>query len=166
MVGIDSMVLIFAGLVPNKGKKSKEFAELNLRARLLLYQLRAETIVLPTIAVSELLVPVPAAKKSLLLGTLSARFTMPSFNLPAAVIAAELWAHHEKLPRDLRYTDRRVLKADLMIVASAKAAGATKFYTHDKKCRAVAANVMQTFDLPKNDPSDMFIMDDLKKGEV
>lgn len=35
-----------------------------------------------------------------------------------------------------------------MIVASAKAFGASKFYTHDEKCRKLAGLAMDAYDLP------------------
>lgn len=166
LVGIDSMVLIFAGVVPRKSAKSKEIEELRVRAQLLLHQKRDETVVLPTIAVAELLVPVPPAKRGQLIATVSGRFMCPSFDLPAAAIAAALWAHHAKLPTDLQYSQRHVLKADAMIVAAAKSAGATEFYSHDKKCRALANRIMKAFDLPTRDPNDMFLAEDIRRGDV
>jgi hypothetical protein len=38
-----------------------------------------------------------------------------------------------------------------MIVASAKAAGATRFYSHDTECRALASLIMTSYDLPTKD---------------
>jgi hypothetical protein len=101
-----------------------------------------------------------------LIATLSERLVCPSFDLHAAAIAADLWAQHQKLPADLQYTKRHVLKADVMIVASAKAIGATDFYTHDKRCRALAGIMMTAHDLPTDDPDDMFILNDIKRGDV
>jgi hypothetical protein len=76
IVGLDSMVLVYAGIVPAKtakaAKHSKERAELSVRAKLLLHRLSREkaTVVLPTIALSELLVPVPSKDKGLLIARL------------------------------------------------------------------------------------------------
>jgi len=53
-----------------------------------------------------------------------------------------------------------------MIVASAKSAGATEFFTHDRKCRALAALVMKAHDLPTRDPNDMFLLGDIERGDV
>ncbi|HUT14257.1 MAG TPA: hypothetical protein VMY42_27475 [Thermoguttaceae bacterium] len=167
MIGIDSMILIYAGLVPRKsGKLSKELGELGVRAKLLLHMRRKDIIVLPTIAVSEVLVPVPAAQRGLLLTELSGRFLCPSFDLQAAALAADLWSTHKKLPNDLQYKNRHVLRADAMIVAAAKSAGATKFYSHDKRCRALADSLMIGCDLPTHDPDDMFIVEDIRRGDV
>jgi hypothetical protein len=168
-VGIDSMILVYAGLVPaNPDTKPEDFDELQVRSKLLLHKLAKSktTIFLPTIAVSELLVPVPSAQKGLLIASLEAKFVCPPFDLPAAAIAADLHSQHASLPQDLKYTERRVLKADTMIVASARAAGATDFYSHDKRCRALANLIMKGHDLPTNDPEDMFLEGDIRRGEA
>lgn len=67
-VGIDAMVLVYAGIVPSK-EASADVTEWSLRARRLLDRLDDDeaTIVLPTIAISELLVPVPIAESGLLI---------------------------------------------------------------------------------------------------
>lgn len=167
MIGIDSMVLIYAGWVPRKsGKLSKELEELAVRSQLLLHMHSKDIIVLPTIAVAELLVPVPAAQKGELTSKLSSRFLCPSFDMPAAAIAAELWSEHNKLPSNLQYTSRHVLRADAMIVAAARSAGATEFYSNDKRCRALADLVMTGCELPTRDPNDMWLANDIRRGEV
>jgi predicted nucleic acid-binding protein len=101
-----------------------------------------------------------------LVAQIAGRFVCPSFDLPAAAIAADLWSRHKQLPSDLKYDSRHVLRADAMIVATAKAAGATDFYSCDKKCRALADFVMAAHDLPTRDENDMFLVDDLRRGEV
>lgn len=167
MVGIDSMVLVYAGLVPRKSSKVPQAPrELTIRAKILLYMHRDDTIVLPTVAISEILVPVPTSHKGALVATLVSKFVCPSFDLPAAAIAAELWSQHKNLPRDLQYDSRHVLRSDAMIVASAKSAGATEFFSHDRRCRALATLVMTARDLPTRDPNDMFLLADIERGEV
>lgn len=165
IAGIDSMVLIYAGVVPTK-KGTKINPDLQTHAKILLHKLRNDTIVLPTIAVSELLVPVPPAQQGLLIASLSKRFFCPNFDMPAASIASQLWASHKKIDTQLQYKSRHVLRSDAMIIASAKSAGATDFYSHDKKCRALAKCVMKAFDLPTSDPTDMFLKGDIERGEV
>jgi len=167
IVGVDSMVVIYAGLVPRKsGTMSEELRELGVRSQILLHMHRKDTIVLPTIAVSEVLIPLPAAQRGILLTELWRRFLCPSFDLRAADIAANLWSLHKRLSSESQYESRHVLRADVMIVAAAKSAGATTFYSHDKKCLALAAKVMDSHDLPKNDPNDMFLRRDVEHGEV
>jgi hypothetical protein len=44
-------------------------------------------------------------------------------------------------------------RADTLIVATVKAAGVTTFYSHDRKCRALAKRVIpNVLDIPKRDP--------------
>ena len=167
--GLDSMILIYAGVVPSDAKKRPAtWEDLRVRSKIRLHQLakQDEPVLLPTIAVSELLIPVPAADRGALIAAIQEQFVCPPFDLPAAAIAADIWAEHSKLPQDLQYTNRRTLKADALIVASAKSAGATDFFTNDRKCRALAKIVMRVHDLPKYDPDDMFLLDDIKRGDL
>lgn len=167
MIGIDSMILVYAGLVPRRSSKSSEkLEELAVRSKLLLHMRREDIIVLPTIAISEVLVPVAAAERGILLTELSSRFLCASFDLRAAATAADLWSQHKRVPSELQYKNRHVLRADTMIVAAAKSAGATEFYSHDRRCRALADIIMMGCDLPTRDPDDMFIVNDIRRGEV
>jgi predicted nucleic acid-binding protein len=166
VVGIDAMILVYAGKVPSKG--ASPLAELTVRSRRLLDRLVADdaTIVLPTVAVSELLVPVPNPESGMLIRELSEQFVCPTFDMRAAAIAAELWAIHKKLPRDQQYKDRHVLRADAMIIASAKAVGATIFYSNDRNCRKLAANIMTAEGLPEKprDLEEQFVDIDIRGG--
>ena len=155
IVGIDSMILIYADVVPQKqAARSSDWHDLRVRSKLLLHiaARKKDTILLPTVAISELLIPIPSTQRGALIATVQKLFVCPAFDLPAASIAAELWSQHKKLPQDQQYDRRQVLRSDSMIIASAKAAGATDFYSHDKKCRALAAMVMKAHDLPTDDP--------------
>jgi hypothetical protein len=62
--------------------------------------------------------------------------------------------------------DSMILIYAAMIVAAAKSAGATVFYSHDKKCLGLAKMEMDGRDLPKSDPNDMFLKEDIRRGEV
>ncbi len=169
IVGIDSMILIYAEVVPaKKAARSSDWDDLRVRSKLLLHiAARKEgMILLPTVAISELLIPVPNAQRGALIAALQKLFVCPAFDLPAASIAADLWSQHRKLPQDQQYDRRQVLRSDSMSIASAKAAGATDFYSHDKKCRNLAALVMTARDLPTDDPDDMFIKGDIARGEA
>jgi hypothetical protein len=141
---------------------------LSVRSKLLLHKLARQKaiVVLPTVAISELLVPVPEADKGALIAGLTGMFVCPAFDLKAAAIAADLWLRHKQAPKDQQYGKRQILRADIMIVASALAAGATEFYSHDRKLLALARLVMTAHDLPTNDPEDMFLKDDIRRGNV
>ncbi len=167
MIGIDSMILIYAGVVPRKSyKATKASRELEVRAKILLHMRKKDIIVLPTIAISEVLVPVPANQRGALLSELSQQFLCPPFDLRAADIAVGIWAEYKKFPGKSEHKNRHVLRADAMIVAAAKSAGATVFYSHDKGCRALADLVMTGRDLPTDDPDNMFLKHELRRGDI
>jgi len=173
-IGIDSQIVIYAGLAPAKAAtntaEEKKRKELALRAALFLFEHQNDVLFLPAIAVSEILVPVPAAQRGTLASALAEKFNCPTFDLQAASIAADLWTRHKNLPADQRYADRQLLRADAMIVASAKAAGATCFYSHDKNCRTLAGLVMTARDLPTkpdaNTPDGLFWAAAFENGEM
>ena len=66
----------------------------------------------------------------------------------------------------LQYDSRDVLKADAMIIGTAKAAGATIFYTHDARCRALAQLVMKVEDLPTFQSGKLFLKNQNEQGEI
>jgi len=153
-VAIDSQILIYAGVVPLKQKAlTPTLKDLRRRSTMLLDLIIAsEKIVLPMIAISELLITIPEDKKAGVVAVLTKRFICPQFDLQAAVIASNLWREYKKLPADQQYRDRQVMRSDAMIVATAKAAGATAFYTNDNNCRRMAALVMEGRGIPKRHP--------------
>lgn len=166
MIGIDSMVLIYAGVVPRKpGKTTEASRELQIRSKILLHMCRKDIIVLPTIAISEVLAPVPTNQRGALLSELAQLYLCSPFDLRAADIAAGILSEYKKSPGGSQYK-RHVLRADAMIVATAKSAGAKDFYSHDKKCRALADLVMTGRDLPTRDPNNMFLEHELRRGDI
>ena len=163
------MILIYAGAVPvSDGPKSSDFADLSARAKLLLHDLAKHgnnDIILPTVAISELLVPVPIAQHGPLMAALRKRFICQTHDLLAATIAATIWAQYKQLPPDHRYENRHVLKSDAMIVAASKAAGARRFYSHDAKCRKMAELAgMVARDLPTNG-EDLFSKQEIDEND-
>jgi hypothetical protein len=122
---------------------------------------------LPTVAISELLVLVAKAEKGALIAALTKMFVCPPFDLAAAAMAADLWSQHKELPQDLQYGSRQVLRADAMIVASVRAAGAMEFYSHDRQCLALASLVMTAHDLPTpHELEDQFLAGDIRRGDA
>jgi hypothetical protein len=163
-------VLIYAGFAPRKKRtKCPEFDDLRVRAKLLFERLDPEkdTVIVPMVVLSEILVPLSEAERLAVVGKLLEIFTICPFDLPAAMIAADLVAQHNKLPADQQYNERQVMRADTMVVASAKASGATDFYCHDKKCRGLAALVMTAHDLPTGGETmlDTWLAADIRDGK-
>ena len=74
------------------------------------------------------------------------------FDLACTSDAATLF----NLGKQMRVGDdpggRAILKADTIIIATAKVYGATTFYSGDKPCRELAKKVMNAVDLPDPRP--------------
>lgn len=151
VVGIDTMVLIWGYREwPTRSGTSDSVREMQVRSRLLLRDLSDQkaTIVLPTVAISELLCRVASTNQAAFLEELNRRFFVKSLDLMAATLAAELMVRHLALPEADRLA-RKVLKADALIVATARSVGAGEFYSHDRACRALASSAgMIARDLP------------------
>jgi predicted nucleic acid-binding protein len=137
--------------------RQKNLKEMQQRSRILLSILEegGETIIVPTVMVAELLIKVEVASHSRFLATLQGRFFIPPFDLRACALAADLWIRHRGLARD-EQIQRTTLKADVLIVATAKVAGAKLIYSNDPKFRKLAESApIKAEDLPVKHP-DMF----------
>jgi hypothetical protein len=159
-VALDTMTLIWgiqSAIYRSGNPRQRNLAEMQRRSVILLDLLEEEkeTILVPCVAVAELLVGVDLGNHAAFLAEVQRRFFCPPFDLPASELAARLWIRHRELPKGEQIA-RNVLKSDVMIVATAKVAGAKKFYSSDPKCRALADLAGMTGnDLPLNHP-DMF----------
>lgn len=169
MIAIDSMLLVYAQWVPAKpGDVAADIVELRIRSKLLLNKYAKEDdppIILPLVALSELLIPVSIDQHPSLIAKLSERFMLAPFDLPATAIAANLWTQ-ARTKATVTYGSRQVLRADTMIIASAKSAGAREFYTNDENCRKLASLVMDAKELPCEDDTDMFARKDIERGDL
>jgi PIN domain len=169
-VALDTMVLVWGGLRPPISKKtatSAHVAEMEFRSRVLIRDLedRGEKVIIPTIAVAELLTPLEPHQHGQFIATLTDRFFCPPFDLRVAAMAAQLWQWHRGLPAE-EQIQRSVLKADVLIISVAKVAGASIFYSHDAKSRKLAAHAgMKALDLPTHS-EDMFTNAEMKKTAV
>lgn len=138
-VTLDTNVLIW-GLKFGSGNTAPRVAEMQRRAGILLADLEQdrETIVVPNIVVAELLLAIDPKEHGKFIGELQSRFFIPSFDLRAVPVAAALWQAHRKLPKADQIS-RTVLKADAMIIATAKVSGVKIFYSEDRKARILAS---------------------------
>jgi predicted nucleic acid-binding protein len=121
-------------------------------------------VVVPMICVAEVIAPLPDAKRGEFIAELQERFVLQPFDTRAAAIAAKLRELSASAGKDTQY-GRLVLKADTLIVASAKSAGATVFYTNDVNCRKLANIIMEGKDLPTIAP-DLFIDSEIREGKA
>jgi PIN domain len=161
------MVLIWGGMRPplaSNPAAPAHVAEMEFRSRVLIRDLedRGEKIIIPAVAVAELLTPLEAHQHGQFIAALTDRFFCPPFDLRAAAMAAQLWQYHRGLPSD-QQMQRSVLKVDVLIIAVAKVAGASIFYSHDAKSRKLATRSgMKALDLPTHSQN-MFTNVEMKK---
>lgn len=162
-VALDTMALIW-GIQRGGNPKQTNLREMHYRAHILIEILEdaGDKICIPCIAVSELLVKVATLDHPNFIAALQKNFFCPPFDIRASELAAKLFLEHKKLPTDDQ-TGRTTLKSDLMIVATARIAGADAFYSNDKRCRKLASLAgMPARDLPTKHP-DLFHDVDLRK---
>jgi predicted nucleic acid-binding protein len=158
----DSQVLMWAfpwAMRPEKKRKKErqDVPEMRRRAKILLKILsdQGTELCIPSVVVSELLLGIDPQKHANVIAEFQDRFFCPPFDIKACILAARLWhferglaGYGEGLPKE-EQTERKILKSDILIVASAKVAGATVFYSHEEKCRRLAREAGLTAnDLP------------------
>lgn len=152
IVALDTMTMIW-GIQRAGNKSQNNLAEMQCRAHILLETLQDDkaTIIVPSVVVAELLVGVDPSKHAAFIASLQGNFFCPPFDIRATEVAARLFQQKNKLLLTGGPQQRHVLKSDIMIIATAIAAGATRFYSNDSKCRNLAqlAN-LNADDLPKN----------------
>jgi len=135
VVAIDTQTLIYAL------KKPKNEAERELcRRSKLLFDAFADSgtqVIIPTVVIAEYLVGLDPARYGSFIAELQNRHICAPFDIRAACVAAELWRKHRRLPKRQQIT-RSTLKADVLVIATAKVAGADAIYSNDKKVRSLA----------------------------
>ena len=130
-ISIDSQILSFLlKRQPPAGNNPTGCRGLVSASRILINELKHEQtlIILSSIVVSELLIGIDPAKHDDFIAEIQEQFTIVSFAEQAMALAADLWMRTHKVSEDIR--ERKCIKADTMIVASAKAGGAKIFYSH------------------------------------
>ncbi|HEX8521560.1 MAG TPA: PIN domain-containing protein [Tepidisphaeraceae bacterium] len=132
---LDSNVLIYAF----DDSHDAERKERRRRANILLEQLLDQNaiVIVPTVALAEFLVPYRPAEHGQVIATLKDSFIFPPFDVHAAAIAAEVWSKHQSFAEEDKIK-KPFLKADAMIVATAKAVGAEVIYSNDPGLRRLA----------------------------
>lgn len=151
LVAIDANILVW-------GLRRQGPAEKIQRAGWLFDQFDRDQaqVVVSSIAVSEYLIPAAATDHRNIVAAISSRFIIAPFDAHCAAMAAELFPDG-KITRNLgkphgEQGARDCLKSDCYIIASARAAGATLFYSNDEECRDLAKRVMEVSDLPGMPP--------------
>jgi len=127
------------------------------RAKWLFEFLDAEKaqIIIPTVVVSEYLTPVDESRHLSVISTLNDRFIISPFDILSSSLAAKLFTLGKPLRKGGEPGGRACLRADTMIIATAKTHGAHTLYSGDAECRELAQKVMRSEDLPEK-PVDLF----------
>ena len=133
VVAIDSQILVW-------GIRKKGPQERCDQARWLFQELEDEDaqIIVPSVVLAEFLTKVEDANRLAVVSAVSGRFRVVPFDIKAAALAAELFVAGRAARTMKKTGSRNCLKADSMIVASAKVHGARTFYTDDGDCLKLA----------------------------
>ena len=110
-------------------------------------------IYVPAQSLAELLVGYSAAQRRQTLATLPKSFLIAPFDAKAAAIAAELqhnWDHLKQVGSEYGIT-RQQIKADINVLASAIAAGASYLYSEDGQMKSFAQGKIIVCGLPEMD---------------
>ncbi len=159
IVAIDAMALAWG-----VRKDPTATAEQLMRAEWLfdmLDEIEAQIIV-PTVVLSEYLVPIDPSKRQASIAEASQRFLIAPFDVRATALAAELFLKGKAM-RGIGATpgvpgipgERNLLKNDTIVIATACTAGASVLYTHDGQCRELARHCMAAEDFPTG-PNNLF----------
>ncbi len=144
IVSIDTQILIW-------GVRADGPEDHRKRARSLFSQLKTvgATIIIPSVAVAEFLIPIADKDaKNKVMSAISESFAIMPFDARCCELASTLYAEWKPAYQDGTPGSRDFLKADAMIVATAKIYGASIFYSDDKKCREMASQVMEAKEMP------------------
>ena len=133
IVALDTMILIwmFQEVELNAPGLTPEIMDLQKRSKVLLENLRiaGHELCVPTVAIAEYLCGIDTKKHMEVLLEFEQWFKYrPVFDIRASAKASEIWRGHRKLPK-AEQLGRRLLKLDVMVVASAFVAGANIFYS-------------------------------------
>lgn len=126
MICIDTMVLIWG--VQQKASLGQE-AMIDRTGRWLRSLAGNERIMLPSVAMSEYLMKFSGVDRQRQLALLQQRFFIPSLDVPAAALAAELRGQAKAANVQI---DREVMKSDCYIIATAIIHGASVIVTENR----------------------------------
>ena len=154
IAAFDTNVLIWAlpyGLSRARRRKTNQnVADMERRAKILLTELEEKKarIIVPLIAVGEFLVGIEQANHGAVLAEFQKRFFCPPYDLRATVESARLEQAHKGFAPAER-VERKLVRPDAMIVASAFVHGARTSYSHEAGVRKMATVLgMNGLDLP------------------
>ena len=145
IVSVDSMTLVW-------GIRKEGPEEQCLRAKWLFGQFtkRRTQVIVSAVAVSEYLTAIEQASHASVIAEMEKRFLIMPFNEHCASLAASLFQMGLKMRLKNEPGGRPILRADTMVVATAKTFGAGTLYSGDDACRRLAIKAgLKALDLPE-----------------
>ncbi|MCC7316494.1 MAG: PIN domain-containing protein [Planctomycetes bacterium] len=136
IVAIDSNTMVFG--FRKQGTKQQLEKAANLLAEL---DEEGVQIIIPSVALSEYLIPISAKKHNEVIAQLSKRYIIAPFDAKCATVAARLFAIGRQQRGAGKENVRKTLRADSLIIATASVHGAMEFYSDDDDCRRLASHV-------------------------
>lgn len=109
-------------------------------------------VLIPTVVIAEYLVKADKKTHASIIEAINRRFLIKPFDIECASLAAELFSTGKTTRPSGIPLGREVLRADTLIIATAKVHKAKVFYSDDANCRALANTVMEARPLPVNSP--------------
>jgi len=150
MICFDTMVLIWGV----QGKAAPGQEEMVARTKRYITSLNDENerIMIPTPALTEYLQGFDTAERKQQLKALEKNFFIPSFNLPAAYLAAGLARRAQESGVKPKHASRQEVKTDVQIIATAIVNNASKIITNNtddfQKLAELADGRIQISDIP------------------
>ena len=150
MICFDTMVLIWGV----QGEAAPGQEEMVARTRRYITSLNDENerIMIPTPALTEYLQGFDAAERKQQLKALEKNFFIPSFNLPAAYLAAGLARRVQESRIKSKDASRQEIKTDIQIIATAIVNSASRIITNNtndfEKLAELAGGRIQISDIP------------------
>lgn len=137
------------------------------QAEYLIQKLQTEStsVIVPSVVLAEILCGVDPSKQAGFASALYSQFRIVPFDAPASAWYAKIWhglgTEKRQQIREEEEITRKVLKADLMIVATAMARKAWCIYTEDQPLKRLAERHIEVSNLPKLPPRQGSLFNDL-----
>ncbi len=150
-VCVDTQLLIWGV----KGESSSNRIEMKKKAEHFIKSLIAENakIVVPSVVLAEMMCNVPENERASVLNGITKNFQIQPFDTRTALIYAETYFKKKIAPGNANTEsldgNRKTIIADIMVVASAKAADAAMLYSEDTDIQKLSAGIIGFSSLPE-----------------
>jgi predicted nucleic acid-binding protein len=157
IVAVDSMTLVWGVRGDRTEGDGADEQRRNANWLLQLFSARKTQVIVAAVSVAEYLTPLASTKHRAAIDVLNQRCLIQPFTSDCAALAAELFSLGKKMRVGGVAGGRAILRADTLIIATARIHGAACLYTNDIQCRELANTIAPDFgrDIPVP-PLDIF----------